>query len=259
MKHLFSPQGQKALADLLALRPLLAFDFDGTLAPIVTRPDAARVSTAVALQLQRLGEWRPLAIVTGRSVDDVTPRLGFTPSYIIGNHGAEDPQSASSERFAVAMVRTRTLLQPKLAALSQVGVTVEDKGSSFALHYRLARDRDAALHSIAQLVEQLGEEVRTFGGKCVSNIVPAHAPDKGDAVRQLVERSQSDAALFVGDDVNDEAVFRIAPPHWVTVRIGREDASSAARYFLDSTAEMAILLQQMLEIREAATTRGGLP
>ena len=252
MKHLFSPQGQKALSDLLSLRPLLAFDFDGTLAPIVTRPDDARVSTAVALQLQRLSRWRPVAIVTGRSVEDVTGRLGFNPGYIIGNHGAEDPQSVTDDSFVDALVQTRALLQTHQLALLQAGVTLEDKRSSLALHYRLARDRDAAQHCIAGVLAQLGPEVRTFGGKCVSNIVPAAAPDKGDAVVRLVERSDSDAALIVGDDINDEAVFKIAPHHWVTVRIGRDDTSSAARYFLDSSNEMAILLQRMIDIRDAA-------
>ena len=240
------------MGDLLGMQPLLAFDFDGTLAPIVTRPDDARVPTAVALQLQRLSAWRPVAIVTGRSVEDVAGRLGFHPQYTIGSHGAEDPQLPSADNFGDALVQARALLLAHHEALTQSGVAVEDKGSSLALHYRLARDRDAAQRSIAGLVAQLGAEVRTFGGKCVTNIVSADAPDKGDAVVRLVERSQSDAALFVGDDVNDEAVFRIAPPHWVTVRIGRDDASSAARYFLDSSAEMAILLQQMIEIRNTA-------
>lgn len=257
MKHLFSPQGQKALSDLLNLQPLLAFDFDGTLAPIVTRPDDARVPTPVALQLQRLSDWRPVAIVTGRSVEDVTGRLGFNPRYIIGNHGAEDPHSVSDGGFADTLVQARALLQAHQLALLQAGVTLEDKGSSLALHYRLARDRDTAQHCIANVLAQLGPEVRTFGGKCVSNIVPLNAPDKGDAVLLLVERSKSDAALFVGDDVNDEAVFEIAPPDWVTVRIGRDDASSAARYFLDSSAEMAILLQQMIEIRATASSFNG--
>lgn len=254
MKHLFSSQGLRALSDLWAQQPLLAFDFDGTLAPIVTRPDDARVPTAVALQLQRLNDYRPVAIVTGRSVDDVVDRLGFEPRYIIGNHGAEDPMAATMDDFTDTLAQARALLQSHQQALSRAGVTIEDKGSSLALHYRLARDRNAAQQSIAAVVADLGPETKTFGGKCVMNIVSAHAPDKGDAVLQLLERTQSGAALFVGDDVNDEAVFTIAPPHWVTVRIGRDDPSSAARYFLDSSAEMAILLQQMLEVRDALTT-----
>jgi trehalose 6-phosphate phosphatase len=51
--------------------------------------------------------------------------------------------------------------------------------------------------------------------------------------------------VFAGDDVNDEPVFESAPPHWLTIRIGRGDGRSRARYFLDSPNEMAMLLERM--------------
>ena len=91
MKHLFTTEGEIALQAVMRLRPLLAFDFDGTLAPIVARPDEARVAEAVSRGLAALARDLPVAIITGRSVADVRPRLGFAPHYVIGNHGAEDP------------------------------------------------------------------------------------------------------------------------------------------------------------------------
>ncbi|MNU05762.1 hypothetical protein D3C72_2506770 [compost metagenome] len=63
---------------------------------------------------------------------------------------------------------------------------------------------------------------------------------------KLVERTGTQAAVFVGDDVNDEAVFVRAPPHWLTVRIGRDDPRSRAAYFLDGHAEVALFLGMML-------------
>jgi len=79
MKDLFSNEGQRAVAAVLALKPLLAFDFDGTLAPIVARPDDVHVAADVKLRLAQLSRWRPVAIITGRRIADVAPRLGFEP------------------------------------------------------------------------------------------------------------------------------------------------------------------------------------
>src|SRR5262245_46574916 len=91
MRHLFTPDGERALAEVMQRRPLLAFDFDGTLAPIVARPDLACVPEPVAQGLTRLARDLPVAVVTGRSVADVRKRLGFEPRWVVGNHGAEDP------------------------------------------------------------------------------------------------------------------------------------------------------------------------
>lgn len=248
MKHLFTHAGEQALASVLALQPLLAFDFDGTLAPIVARPDDARVSAAIAQQLKQLARLRPVAIVTGRTVADVMPRLGFEPHYIIGNHGAEDPYSGEPSTLAVGagLDALRQRVVRMAYDLSSAGVTVEDKQFSMALHYRLARDRDLALACIQKLLEGLGDDLQTFGGKCVVNVVMANAPDKGDAVLGLVQRSGVQAAVFVGDDLNDEAVFERAAPHWLTVRIGRDYPRSRANYFLDGHAEVALFLRMML-------------
>ncbi len=246
MKHLFTPHGEHALAHALAFKPLLAFDFDGTLAPIVARPEDARVSAAVAQQLKQLARLCPVAIITGRTVADVTPRLGFEPHYIIGNHGAEDPWCPPSPDGHEALDALREHLRAHQTELNQAGVTIEDKQYSMALHYRLARDRARALASIENTLINLGDQLKTFGGKCVLNVVEANAPDKGDAVHRLVQRTQAKNAVFVGDDLNDEAVFEKALPNWLTVRIGRDEPSSKATYFLDSHAEVALFLHRMI-------------
>ncbi len=97
MQHLFSPEGEAALARCLHQQPLLAFDFDGTLTPIVPRPDDAYLSKGVSSRLAQLSKCLPVAIVTGRSVADVRGRLGFVPRFVVGNHGAEDPGVSSTE------------------------------------------------------------------------------------------------------------------------------------------------------------------
>lgn len=247
MLHLFHHAGEAALARALQLRPLLAFDFDGTLAPIVARPDDARIPQAVAVRLKLLAGRLPMAIVSGRSVEDVRGRLGFEPRFIIGSHGAEDPGNpAAFEALTETLAALRERLESRRAELRAAGIGVEDKGVSIALHYRLSRDRDRAVALIEALLQPLQPHLRVFGGQRVVNVLPCDAPDKTFAVHSLVQRSGAAGAVFAGDDANDEPVFASAPPHWLTIRIGRAERRSRARFFLDSPSEMAMLLERML-------------
>jgi trehalose 6-phosphate phosphatase len=251
MQHLFTPEGEAALAAVLRLQPLMAFDFDGTLVPIVARPDDARISAAVAMRLKALARKLPVAIVTGRAVADVRERLGFEPQFIVGNHGAEaDSVSAGSDPRKKVLTGPldglRHTLQTRGEVLDAAGISVEDKGLSIALHYRLSRDREQAQRLIADLLTPEPAGVRLFAGKMVVNAVAADAPDKAQAVHALVTRLGAAAAFFAGDDVNDEPVFVAAPDHWLTLRIGREDPASQARFCLEGPQEMAMLLERVL-------------
>ena len=249
MKHLFTPEGDLALQAVMRLSPLLAFDFDGTLAPIVARPDEARVPESVSLGLAELARDLPIAIITGRSVADVRPRLGFAPHYVIGNHGAEDPVEPQSARASPALDALRQRIAAHARDLAAAGVDVEDKRVSLALHYRLAPDAGAALVCIEALLQGIEPALRRLGGKCVVNVLAEGLPDMGDALAALVRRTNADAAVFIGDDVNDEAVFMRAEPPSLTIRIGSDDPLSRAMYFLDSDAQLALVLQRMLALR----------
>ena len=244
MPHLMQPAGEDALAAVLRRTPLLAFDFDGTLTPIVATPDQARISQALSGKLQRLANRLPVAIVTGRRTDDVRPRLGFEPHFIVGNHGAE-MNEADIAHGADALQAVRSELARSKVELARAGVMVEDKGLSLALHYRLSRRPDEALALIREVLRPAQPHCRTFPGKMVENVVPAGAPDKALAVQRLVAHCNVPCAIFMGDDVNDEPVFASAPREWLTIRVGR-DPDSRAGYFLDSTAEVGLLLDRML-------------
>jgi len=249
LKHLFDEDGRRALAGALGARPLLAFDFDGTLAPLVSHPGQAAVPAPLARRLDRLSCLRPLAIVTGRSVDDVGGRLGFTAAFVVGNHGAEDADVTPAVDTA-PLQELRDRLAAAADALAAAGIALEDKRYSLALHYRQAPDRASALRLIELLLADLPPSVRSFPGKCVVNMVLSAAPDKFDAVESLVQRAGCGAAIFVGDDVNDETVFRQAPAHWLTVRVGQDEPASHAAYFLAGYEQVAVLLDRMLELLE---------
>ena len=252
MKHILGPEGRAALQQALSRRALIAFDFDGTIAPIVQRPQDARVPDAVAGCLRLLVRRCPVAVISGRSVDDVVPRLAFSPRYIVGNHGAEGGGGARAAVGPAALDGARERIAGQANNLAGAGISVEDKGLSLALHYRHAPDHDAAQRRIDEL--QLGQVpgVRCFGGKCVVNVVPISAPDKADALHDLVKQSSAQTAIFVGDDVNDEPIFERAEADWVTVRVGREDPTTHARFFLEDQAEIETLLQTLLNALPAS-------
>lgn len=243
MKHILEAEGQGALRRLLETRALLVFDFDGTLSPIVLAPDTARVPLPVARLMRTLSQHWPLAVVTGRAVADVAPRLDFDAWAIIGSHGAEDPGYPQAvDPAALDVVRVALHADGVGAWLKDAGVMVEDKGCSMALHYRLARDRERAHEAACRFAESFGDAIGVFEGKMVLNVVVPGSPHKGDALWRLMQRSGAEALMFVGDDVNDEPAFQVAAPDWLTIKVGR-DAHSAARFFLDSTAEMPVLLE----------------
>lgn len=246
MRYLFTPNAVRELQAMLRRRSLLAFDFDGTLAPIVGHPGRARVPLPTLQRLARLARGLPVAVISGRSVADVRRRLGFEPWMIVGSHGAEDPADPDPARFARQLEPVRSLLAAAAHALSDAGVSIEDKGASIALHYRLARDRTAAQQAIAAALRAAGPGVSIYGGKMVVNVVVGAAADKAGALRLLVARSGVSAAVFVGDDANDEPVFRANQPDWFTIRVGRDPADSAARYFVDSPSDLPRMLDCML-------------
>lgn len=246
MRHLFCRQGRRALRQALADSVLLAFDFDGTLAPIVDHPDDARVPAALVPSLASLSRLVPVAVITGRRVADVTTRLGFTPWRVVGNHGAEGLPLPGSPSTAQALAGLRKSLESQLWDLVTAGVTLEDKGLSIALHYRLAINVQAARAAIDRALANMGEGVSRFEGKYVINIVATNSPDKGDAVAALAQQAGVRSVIFVGDDVNDESVFQRATPAWLTVRVGRDDPTSGAAYFLDDRGEMVALLRLAL-------------
>lgn len=247
LRQLGSAAGSAALRALHGRRPLLAFEFDGTLAPVVARPEDARVPPAVASRLARLCALRPVAVFSGRPIADLRTRLDFTPRHLIGNHGAEDDTDPiASQRLRGRLDALRARLAIDASGLGAAGVSIEDKHQSISLHYRLARDRAGARAAIDTLLADLGTDLRQREGRCVVSLLPAEAPDAGHVMHRLLACNDADAALFVGTDVEDATVFDAAPAHWVTVRVGPGDAASRARFSLGSICEMVTLLDRLL-------------
>jgi trehalose 6-phosphate phosphatase len=250
--YAFSPEGIACLSAVLAGDPLLAFDIDGTLAPIVERPHEARLPDDVQNCLAKLAKRCDVAVITGRAVDDARRMLSFTPRYLIGNHGAEGlPRwSERSAGFADTVSRWKQTLTA-CDALATTGVTVEDKRYSLSLHYRLAPNPAAAHDAIRHCVQQLDPEPRVIVGKAVVNLLPLDAPDKGDALRALIEETRCSSVLYVGDDDTDETVFGLQLPSVLTLRV-EPAADSAAALYLRDQREVLTLMQHIARERPRA-------
>ncbi len=237
--------GAAALAELARGKVLLAFDFDGTLAPIVDEPHEARMSERTRGLLERLCRHYPCIVVSGRAQADVLKRVrGLGVLEAIGNHGLEP--WANGDEYARKVQSWGRVLSDALASAS--GITIEDKVYSLAIHYRAAPDEQAATSAILAAASRL-EPLRIIPGHQVINLIPSGAPNKGIALQAAQARLGCETALYVGDDETDEDVFALqAPGRLVGVRVGRSQHSLAG-FFLEDQAEIDALLERLLSLR----------
>ncbi|MEY4578032.1 MAG: hypothetical protein RL701_2735, partial [Pseudomonadota bacterium] len=184
---------------------LLAFDFDGTLAPIVAEPADASMRDKTHTQLQQLAERYPVVIISGRSRSDVLGRVqGIQLAAVIGNHGSEADGGAE----VLESTQHRQLLERWLPVLeacvkAHSGLVLEDKALSVAIHYRHATDPMRARNAILEIAAQL-DSARVVSGQQVVNIVPIAAANKGEALMRIRSRLGLTSAIYVGDDETDE-------------------------------------------------------
>jgi trehalose 6-phosphate phosphatase len=243
MRDILGRAGDAVLEDLAGSTTLVALDFDGTLAPIVSERDEAWLPDGTRSALARLCASYPTVVISGRSRADVARRLlGLPIGELIGNHGIEPNED--QHRFAAA---TREL-RARLSGLSHPGVEIEDKGCSLAIHYRRSRPQRDGHDAIRRAVDALPTGTRIIEGKAVVNVLPAGAPNKGDALRAHWARSGMSKAIFVGDDVTDEDVFRQRLPGLVGVRVGRS-RGSAAPWFVRRQADVEVLVDRLASLR----------
>ena len=224
---------------------LLAFDFDGTLAPIVSDPSRAKIPDSTRELLSALTTALPCVVISGRKREDVRRRLGGVHvAEVVGNHGIE-PWHAS-RRMAARVARWKRSLQECLAALR--GVVIEDKQYSLAVHFRSSRRKDSVIAAVLELSGWFGD-MRIVPGKEVMNLLPDDVPLKGAALEYLQARLGCDRALYLGDDDTDEDVFALAGrgARLLGVRVGRKAASSA-RYFVDRQSDVDRLLRTLVRI-----------
>lgn len=206
----------ECVGELMAVRDRagLFFDIDGVLAPIADRPELARVPESVRRALGALvGVYRVVAAVSGRSIDDAARMLGIEGLAVVGDHGGETRDAQGAIRRVLPA--DRLVLEEAAASLAadetllRLGVRVELKRASLALHVRGTPDEPAALEAAAASAAAVGAGLGLVPhrGRAVVDL-KLPGVDKGTAVVGLVQDYGLEAALYVGDDRTDVDAMR---------------------------------------------------
>ncbi|WP_371737186.1 trehalose-phosphatase [Bradyrhizobium sediminis] len=236
----------------------ILLDIDGTLLDLAPTPREVWVPPGLAETLNRLLERTSgaLALVSGRSLNDID--LIFAPEQFpaVGGHGAEMRVTADSKAVATHAPPMDKELKRRLAAIARLspGILLEDKGYSLALHYRLAPQTEQAIYEAVSLIraDLPNAPIEVLPGKCVCEIKHSGFT-KASGVRELMTHGpfKGRRPLFIGDDVTDESVFAIMPDlDGLAFSVGRR-AKGVAGHF-DEPGDVRQWLTRLLDGEKAA-------
>jgi trehalose 6-phosphate phosphatase len=260
MRHLFEEWAHIRARLKAADHVLLLVDYDGTLTPIVDKPELAILGHKTRQLLQKLARNRnyTVGIISGRALSDLKSKVGLDDLIYAGNHGLEIEGFGSSflEPVAEEMQPLFNMLHKALSATMKGirGVFIENKGLTLSVHYRLAVDKEEtkvkdAFQRVTDPLNLTGN-IKITQGKKVYEIRPPVDWNKGKAVAWLVaklkdiSRKRRILSVYLGDDLTDEDAFKmINKIGGISVIIGSDSNNSEARYFLKSPEEVAELLE----------------
>ena len=242
------------IADRLcdAQTSVLLLDFDGTLVKLQRRPWEVRVPQRTKRLLERLARHPKLfvAIVSGRRCQDLQTRIGVEALHFIGLHGAERERKTTKITKAAASILARAQHGARKRMAAMRGMRIEDKGMSFAVHYREASPpiARAAKSCLLDVVEPHQETLRVLDGAMVWEVLPNEIRGKGGAVLDLLsEFPPGTPAIYIGDDGTDETAFE-ALADQITVRVGNPQKSAAKYYVRNPREVIRFLLRLEAEI-----------
>ncbi len=266
MEHLFE-SWQAFSSDIRAASHILLLsDYDGTLTPIVSRPEEAFLSPQVKEKLLNLvkNPFFSLGVISGRSLSEVRTLVGIEGIYYAGNHGLEIEGPGISyinPEAREARAEMEDLAQQFSAELADIeGAFVEDKGLSLSVHYRLVKKNEE--REVAEIFRQITAsflsegKIRTNSAKKVWEVRPPTDWNEGNAVETILNEvitvpgGEGGSVIYLGDDTTDEDVFRfIQRPKGWSIFVGGENPSSNAEYYLKSPSEVETFLSRLLEMK----------
>ena len=241
-------------ARLNGRRPAVFLDYDGTLTPIVARPDMAILDDGIRATIRRLASLCPVAVVSGRDLDDVARLVGLEELVYAGSHGFDIRGPNLRTQIGVEFLPELDSAESELkAALTAVpGALVERKRFAIAVHTRLVDP--AAKSWVGDQVAgaaRRGSRLRLTGGKEIFELRPAIPWDKGRAVLALLDTlglaGEDSAPLYLGDDETDEDAFRALAGRGDGIRVMDPPSSTAANWSLRDTDEAGTFLAKLAD------------
>jgi alpha,alpha-trehalase len=252
------PSALDRVDDITGRRRQLAvfLDYDGTLTPIVPRPEDAVLAPEVRETVSRLARVCTVAIISGRDLADVRRLVGVQGIVYAGSHGfdiagPEGSVAGGSERdaFLPMLATAERELTDALAGVA--GAQIERKKYSIAVHYRNVADADLArVESVVGDVLARYPKLRDLPGKKVHDLQPRIDWDKGKAllhVLRTLELDRSDVLpIYIGDDITDEDAFAVLRDRGLGIVVRDEPRPTVASLALDSPRDVHRLLAALL-------------
>ncbi|MEZ5931070.1 MAG: trehalose-phosphatase [Alphaproteobacteria bacterium] len=237
-------------------RLAVCLDYDGTLTPIVDRPELALLSDRMRQTLARLADVATVAVISGRDLKDIRRLVALDGLYYSGSHGFEiagpDQTGQAAEHgaeFLPLLDSAENALRERLAGID--GVLVERKRLSVAVHYRLVAEADhEKVKKITDEVVAAHSGLRRTLGKMVYDLQPDIDWHKGKAVATLLSTLGLDGddvlPLYIGDDVTDEDAFRELRDRGLGIVVRGSRRSTSATLALDDTDEVQAFLEALM-------------
>jgi len=223
-------RGEELNARLAGKKLAIFLDYDGTLTPIVDRPEMAVLSATARAIVRELAKRCALAIVSGRDRPDVEKLVGIDNLIYAGSHGfdivvpgGKAIQREEGAEFAEVLDQVKARLHNEVDGIE--GSLVEPKKSSVAVHYRLvAPERQAEIKAVVDAIIAEHDTLRVTPGKMVYEIQPKLDWNKGKAVLWLLEALDLDKPdilpMYFGDDITDEDAFRALSGKGIGIFVG---------------------------------------
>ena len=221
-------------------------DYDGTLTPIVSHPEDAWLSDSMRQTLRSLAARVPVAILSGRDLDDVRGRVLVDGIVYAGSHGFDIAGAGGLRReLGAAYLPVLDTAETELReALDEIpGAQLERKHFSVAAHYRNVNENDAFRVALAMdAVAARHRELRRMDGKKVYELLPDIDWNKGKAMLWLLEtlglEGRNVLPIYIGDDRTDEDAFRALEQQGIGIVVTEQSPPTAASYSLKNPAEV---------------------
>jgi trehalose-phosphatase len=250
-----------ALADGRA--PAIFLDYDGTLTPIVERPEDAHLSPDMKEALRSLAALAPVTVVSGRDVSFVVTEVDLPDVIYLGSHGFDivTPEGVTlstgrEDEFAGFLGSLDAVEAASRERLADIpGANVERKKYAVAVHYRQVAEADVpAVEAVVDELLGTYTDLRKSGGKKVFELRPDIDWDKGRAVRWTIEAlglaDGSTLPVYIGDDLTDEDAFAAISDDGLTIVVGSDARESVAAYRVPVVNDVRTVLMRIAEMAE---------